>query len=104
MAKKRVFSGMQPSGEAHLGNYLGALKSWVAMQDEYDCIFCIVDDHAITAGSDVASIPRRSIPRNHVRCRLARRRIPRNRSSIICLSLFALQLRKKLVHGEFKRK
>jgi tryptophanyl-tRNA synthetase len=39
MGKKRVFSGMQPSGEAHLGNYLGALKSWVEMQDRYECIF-----------------------------------------------------------------
>lgn len=56
-SKKRVFSGMQPSGEAHLGNYLGALKSWVEMQDSYECIFCIVDDHAITAGSDPADMP-----------------------------------------------
>ena len=58
MEKKRVFSGMQPSGEAHLGNYLGALKRWVAMQDEYDCIFCIVDDHAITSGGDPKELPR----------------------------------------------
>lgn len=58
MGKKRVFSGMQPSGEAHLGNYLGALKSWVEMQDRYECIFCIVDDHAITAGGDPAELPR----------------------------------------------
>ncbi|MGD2045524.1 MAG: tryptophan--tRNA ligase [Gemmatimonadota bacterium] len=56
--KKRVFSGMQPSGEAHLGNYLGALKPWVRMQDEHDCIFCIVDDHAITAGGDPAEMPK----------------------------------------------
>jgi tryptophanyl-tRNA synthetase len=55
--KKRVFSGMQPSGEAHLGNYLGALKPWVEMQDRYDCIFCIVDDHAITAGGDPTKMP-----------------------------------------------
>jgi tryptophanyl-tRNA synthetase len=55
--KKRVFSGMQPSGEAHLGNYLGALKPWVEMQDRYECIFCIVDDHAITAGGDPAKMP-----------------------------------------------
>jgi len=50
--KKRIFSGMQPSGEAHLGNYLGALKRWVALQEEHECIWCIVDDHAITAGGD----------------------------------------------------
>jgi len=55
--KKRVFSGMQPSGEAHLGNYLGALKPWVQLQAEYDCLFCIVDDHAITAGADPAAMP-----------------------------------------------
>ena len=56
--RKRIFSGMQPSGEAHLGNYLGALRRWVEMQDHYDCVFCIVDDHAITAGSDPAAMPR----------------------------------------------
>jgi tryptophanyl-tRNA synthetase len=55
--RKRVFSGMQPSGEAHLGNYLGALKGWVKMQQEHDCIFCIVDDHAITSGGDPAEMP-----------------------------------------------
>jgi len=55
--KKRIFSGMQPSGEAHLGNYLGALKRWVDLQDEYDCIWCIVDDHAITSGSDPREMP-----------------------------------------------
>jgi tryptophanyl-tRNA synthetase len=56
--RKRVFSGMQPSGEAHLGNYLGALRRWVEMQDDYDCIWCIVDDHAITAGGDPKEMPK----------------------------------------------
>ena len=56
--RKRIFSGMQPSGEAHLGNYLGALRRWVEMQDDYECVFCIVDDHAITAGSDPADMPK----------------------------------------------
>jgi tryptophanyl-tRNA synthetase len=56
--RKRVFSGMQPSGEAHLGNYLGALRRWVEMQDEHDCMFCIVDDHAITAGGDPREMPK----------------------------------------------
>lgn len=46
--KKRVFSGVQPSGKLHIGNYLGALKQWVRMQDEYDCVYCVVDLHAIT--------------------------------------------------------
>ncbi len=46
--KKRVFSGIQPTGNIHIGNYLGAIKHWVAMQENYDNIFCIVDLHAIT--------------------------------------------------------
>jgi len=46
--KKRIFSGMQPTGGLHIGNYLGALKSWVRLQDEYECIYCVVDYHAIT--------------------------------------------------------
>lgn len=48
---------MQPSGEAHLGNYLGALRRWVGMQEEYDCLWCIVDQHAITAGGNPADLP-----------------------------------------------
>ncbi len=47
--KARVFSGMQPTGNLHIGNYLGALRNWVKLQHEYECIFCIVDLHAITA-------------------------------------------------------
>ncbi|MCB4757676.1 MAG: tryptophan--tRNA ligase [Elusimicrobia bacterium] len=46
--RKRVFSGIQPTGLVHIGNYLGALKNWAAMQDEYDCVYCIVDLHALT--------------------------------------------------------
>ena len=46
---KRVFSGMQPSGELHLGNYIGALRNWVEEQEECDNIFCVVDQHAVTA-------------------------------------------------------
>ncbi len=48
MAKERVFSGVQPSGELHLGNYYGAVQNWVRMQDDHDCIYCVVDYHAIT--------------------------------------------------------
>jgi tryptophanyl-tRNA synthetase len=55
--RKRIFSGMQPSGEAHLGNYLGALKRWVELQEDYECLWCIVDDHAITAGGDPQDMP-----------------------------------------------
>src|SRR6059036_3852765 len=50
--KARVLSGMQPSGNLHIGNYLGALKNWVKIQSDYECIFCIVDLHAITVQQD----------------------------------------------------
>ena len=46
--KKLVFSGVQPTGNLHLGNYLGALKNFVTLQDELKCIYCVVDLHAIT--------------------------------------------------------
>jgi tryptophanyl-tRNA synthetase len=49
---QRVFSGIQPSGRSHLGTYLGALKNWVSMQDGHDCLFCIVDLHALTVPQD----------------------------------------------------
>ena len=58
--KQRVFSGIQPSGNLHLGNYVGALKNWVAMQDEYENYFCIVDLHAITVPQDPKVLGRRS--------------------------------------------
>ncbi len=45
---KRIFSGIQPSGNLHLGNYLGAMRNWVKLQDQYECVFCMVDLHAIT--------------------------------------------------------
>ncbi|MDX1567317.1 MAG: tryptophan--tRNA ligase [Longimicrobiales bacterium] len=57
----RVFSGMQPSGEAHIGNYLGAIKQWVQMQDDYECFFCIVDEHAITGDHEPEALPRRTL-------------------------------------------
>jgi tryptophanyl-tRNA synthetase len=50
MAKKRVMSGMRPTGALHLGHYLGVLRNWVRLQDEYDCYFAIVDWHALTTG------------------------------------------------------
>lgn len=49
---KRIFSGAQPTGNLHIGNYLGALRNWVALQHEYDSIFCVVDLHAITIPQD----------------------------------------------------
>ncbi len=52
MERKTVFSGLQPTGNIHIGNYLGALRNWVKLQDEYDCIYCVVDLHAITVPLD----------------------------------------------------
>jgi tryptophanyl-tRNA synthetase len=52
----RVFSGIQPSGAPTLGNYLGAIRNWVALQEDHDCIFCVVDLHALTAWQDPAEL------------------------------------------------
>ena len=52
----RIFSGVQPTGNLHLGNYLGAIRNWVALQKDYDCIFCIVDLHALTLPQDPAQL------------------------------------------------
>ena len=57
MAKKgRVFSGIRPTGRAHLGNYLGAIKNYVSLQDDYDCVYCIVDLHALTTVEDTVNL------------------------------------------------
>ena len=56
----RIFSGIQPSGELHIGNYLGAVKNWVALQHQYECLFCIVNYHAITVPSDAATLRERT--------------------------------------------
>jgi tryptophanyl-tRNA synthetase len=57
MAKKgRVFSGIRPTGRAHLGNYLGAFKNYVALQDDYECVYCIVDLHALTTIEDTVEL------------------------------------------------
>ena len=55
-----VFSGIQPSGELHIGNYLGAVKNWVRLQDQHECIFCIVDLHAITQAYEPAELAQRT--------------------------------------------
>jgi tryptophanyl-tRNA synthetase len=52
----RIFSGIQPTGNLHLGNYLGAIRNWVALQHDYECIFCIVDLHALTMSQDPAEL------------------------------------------------
>ena len=57
--KHRIYSGIQPSGVVHLGNYLGALSNWVHLQDDYNCIYCIVDLHALTVRSEGAEFHRK---------------------------------------------
>jgi len=57
--REAIFSGIQPSGELHLGNYLGAVRNWVALQDKYRCFFCVVDYHAITQPFEPAEMQRR---------------------------------------------
>jgi tryptophanyl-tRNA synthetase len=57
MFKPKVFSGVQPTGNLHLGNYLGAITKFVALQSQYECIYCVVDMHAITVWQDPAELP-----------------------------------------------
>ncbi|MCM0650834.1 tryptophan--tRNA ligase [Clostridium swellfunianum] len=59
--KKVIFSGIQPSGQLTLGNYLGAIKNWVKLQDEYDCYFCVVDLHAITVKQEPKDLRARTL-------------------------------------------
>lgn len=58
---KRLFSGIQPSGNLHLGNYLGAIKQWVELQNDHEAIFCIVDLHAITVPQDPAELRKKTL-------------------------------------------
>ncbi len=60
-AKKRIFSGVQPSGDLTLGNYIGAIKNWTKLQDDYECLYCIVDQHAITVRQEPADLRRRTL-------------------------------------------
>jgi tryptophanyl-tRNA synthetase len=57
MGAERIFSGIQPSGDIHIGNYLGAVKTWVELTARHDAIYCIVDDHAITVEYEAARLP-----------------------------------------------
>ena len=60
-SRKRIFSGVQPSGELTLGSYIGAIKNWVDLSSDYDCLFCIVDMHAITVRQEPALLRRRTL-------------------------------------------
>jgi len=57
----RVFSGIQPSGDLHIGNYLGAVQNWVRLQHQHDCVFCVVDLHAITQAYEAATLAQRTL-------------------------------------------
>ncbi len=59
--KGRIFSGIQPSGSLHIGNYLGAIRNWVGLQGEYEAIYCVVDQHAITQPHDPKTLGDRTI-------------------------------------------
>ncbi len=59
--KKRIFSGAQPTGNLHLGNYLGALKNWVALQNEYESFFCIVNLHAVTLPQNSGTLKQKTL-------------------------------------------
>lgn len=61
MNKSRIFSGIQPSGNLHIGNYLGAIKNWIKLQDEFESIFCVVDLHAITVSQDPEELKKKTI-------------------------------------------
>jgi tryptophanyl-tRNA synthetase len=56
MKKGRVFSGARPTGRQHIGNYLGAIRNYVALQDDYDCVYCVVDLHALTTLTETGEI------------------------------------------------
>ena len=68
---KTCFSGIQPSGELHLGNYLGAVRNWVALQDQYQCFFCVVDYHAITQDYQPEQMKALVFEHNEIRGKLA---------------------------------
>jgi tryptophanyl-tRNA synthetase len=73
---ERVFSGMQPTHTLHLGNYLGAMVNWIAMQETHSCIYCVVDLHAITTAQDPKELIEniREVTASYLACGLDPRR------------------------------
>ena len=61
MDKKLIFSGIQPTGTFTLGNYIGAVRNWGPLQDEYNCIYCVVDMHAITVRQEPAKLRKNTL-------------------------------------------
>src|ERR1700688_1868595 len=83
--KELVFSGVQPTGNLHLGNYLGAIKRFVELQDRYDCIYCVVDLHAITVWQDPVELPKaiREVTAAFIACGIdAKKHIVFNQSQV----------------------
>ena len=60
MTRQTIFSGIQPSGELSVGNYIGSLRNWVGLQNDYNCIYCVVNEHAITVRQDPKELLKRS--------------------------------------------
>ena len=86
--KKRILSGIQPSGDLTLGSYMGAIKNWVALQDDYDCLYCIVDMHAITVRQDPPTLRRRTLEQlsQYIACGLDPKKISCS-SKVMCISM-----------------
>ena len=83
--KQLVFSGVQPTGNLHLGNYLGAITRFVALQEQFDCLYCVVDLHAITVWQDPAELPNniREVTAAFIACGIdAKRNIVFNQSQV----------------------
>ena len=92
-AKKRIFSGVQPSGKLTLGNYLGAIRNFETLQDAYECLYCVVDLHAITVRQNPAELRRQTLEvlAQYLACGLDRKR---------ALCLFrAMCLHTRSLHG-----
>ena len=92
--KKIIFSGIQPSGTLTLGNYIGALRNFKLLEDEYQCIYCVVDMHAITVRQDPAALRRRDLHRQRPGPQNERHLLPesRERSCGACLDSQLLHL------------
>lgn len=99
MTKPIVFSGVQPSGELTIGNYLGALRNWVKMQEDYECIFCVVDLHAITVRQDPVALRKATLDvlALYLACGLNPNK-KHNLRTISCTRTYSLSWDIKLLH------
>ncbi len=86
--QERVFSGMQPTGSLHLGNYLGAMLQWIKLQETHECIYCVVDMHAITVWQDPDQL-RSAIRKVTAGRRVGHAEVPRQPAHAECLDAVA---------------